>query len=103
MPAARPGGDGLPFVYAGTMLVQGQGSAAVVAIGAQTEFGRIGKALQSIDSTPTRLQRETGWWCAGWRRAAAVVCAGRIDLWTHTRRLAGRLSGRRDSCHGYPA
>ena len=95
MPAARPGGDGLPFVYAGTMLVQGQGSAEVVAIGAQTEFGRIGKALQSIDSTPTRLQRETG---AVVRRLAAgglLLCALVVLIYGLTRGdwLAGFLAG----------
>ncbi|HYK15833.1 MAG TPA: cation-translocating P-type ATPase, partial [Burkholderiales bacterium] len=95
MPAARPGGDGLPFVYAGTMLVQGQGSAEVVAIGAQTEFGRIGKALQSIDSTPTRLQRETG---VVVRRLAAgglLLCALVVLIYGLTRGdwLAGFLAG----------
>ena len=55
----RPGGDDLPFVYSGTLLVQGQGVAQVVATGAGTEFGKIGRALQGIDSRPTRLQRET--------------------------------------------
>ncbi len=95
MPAARPGGDGLPFVYAGTMLVQGQGSAEVVAIGAQTEFGRIGKALQSIDSTPTRLQLETG---VVVRRLAAgglLLCALVVLIYGLTRGdwLAGFLAG----------
>jgi Ca2+-transporting ATPase len=56
----RPGGDGLPFVYSGTMLVLGHGVAQVVGTGANTEFSRIGKALQSIDTRPTPLQRETG-------------------------------------------
>ena len=45
---ARPGGDELPFVYAGTLVVQGQGMVEVQAIGAQTEMGKIGKALQSM-------------------------------------------------------
>ena len=42
---ARPGGDDLPFVYSGTMLVQGRGVARVMATGWRTEFGKIGKAL----------------------------------------------------------
>jgi Ca2+-transporting ATPase len=57
----RPGGDDLPFVYSGTMLVQGQGVAEVVATGVHAEIGKIGKALQRIVVEPTPLQRETRW------------------------------------------
>jgi Ca2+-transporting ATPase len=39
---SRPGGDDLPFVFAGTMLVQGRGLGRVVATGSRTELGRIG-------------------------------------------------------------
>ncbi|WP_265271296.1 cation-transporting P-type ATPase [Nostoc sp. KVJ3] len=35
---ARPGGDELPFVYSGTLVVQGQRIAQVQAVGAQTEI-----------------------------------------------------------------
>lgn len=55
---ARPGGDELPFVYSGTLVVQGQGIARVKAIGAQTEMGKIGKALQKIKPETTPLQQE---------------------------------------------
>ncbi|MDA8404586.1 MAG: cation-translocating P-type ATPase [Desulfobacteraceae bacterium] len=54
-----PGGDDLPFVYSGTLVVQGQGIACVKATGAHTELGKIGKALQAIESEQTPLQRET--------------------------------------------
>jgi len=43
----RPGGDDLPFVFSGTMVVQGHGVAEVKATGIHTELGKIGKALQS--------------------------------------------------------
>ncbi len=56
---ARPGGEDLPFVYSGTLVVQGQGVAQVQAIGANTELGRIGKALQGLRLEDTPLQRET--------------------------------------------
>jgi len=56
----RPGGDDLPFVYSGTLVVQGQGYARVLETGAQTELGRIGKALQSVETEDTPLQREMG-------------------------------------------
>lgn len=54
----RPGGDELPFVFSGTLVVQGQGIAKVQAIGAQTEMGKIGKALQKVQPEPTPLQQE---------------------------------------------
>jgi len=57
--ATRPGGDDLPFVYSGTMLVQGRGIACVTATGARTEIGRIGKALQAIEPDETFLQKKS--------------------------------------------
>ncbi|MBI3996976.1 MAG: cation-translocating P-type ATPase [Candidatus Omnitrophica bacterium] len=57
----RPGGgDDQPCVYAGTLVVQGQAIAEVLAIGLQTEMGTIGKALQTIEPEDTRVQREVG-------------------------------------------
>jgi len=55
---ARPGGDDLPFVYSGTMVVQGHGVAKVLATGIRTEIGRIGKALRTVETEETILQRE---------------------------------------------
>ncbi len=66
---ARPGGDDLPFVYSGTLVVQGRGVAEVLAIGQDTEIGKIGRALQSVPLEKTHLQRET----ARWVRILAVV------------------------------
>ncbi len=57
---ARPGGDDLPFIFSGTLIVQGQGIAAVQAIGTSTEIGKIGKALRSVELEKTPLQKETG-------------------------------------------
>lgn len=55
----RPGGDDLPFVYSGTLVIQGQGIAQAHAIGSATEIGKIGKALQKIEEEKTPLQKET--------------------------------------------
>lgn len=60
MAMARPGGDDLPFVYSGTLVVQGQGIAEVQATGSNTELGKIGKSLQSVEPEETSLHRETG-------------------------------------------
>jgi len=54
----RPGGDDLPFVFSGTLVVQGQGFAEIRATGAKTELGKIGKALRSIEPEATKLQAE---------------------------------------------
>jgi len=55
---ARPGGDGLPFVYAGAMVIRGHGIGEVFAIGMGTEMGKIGKALSEIESEPSTLSRQ---------------------------------------------
>ncbi|MFA6473208.1 MAG: HAD-IC family P-type ATPase, partial [Candidatus Latescibacterota bacterium] len=57
---SSPGGDDLPFVYSGTMIVQGQAIAQVLATGIHTELGKIGKALKSVGTEETSLQKETG-------------------------------------------
>jgi Ca2+-transporting ATPase len=57
---SRPGGEDLPFVYSGTLVVQGQGVAQVRATGSHTEMGKIGKALQTVLVEGTPLQREVG-------------------------------------------
>ncbi len=52
----RPGGDDLPFVYSGSLVVRGTGIAEVMATGALSEIGRIGKTLNSLEMEPPRLQ-----------------------------------------------
>ena len=56
----KPGGDSTPFLFSGTLVVQGQGIAEVRATGPQTEMGKIGKALQVLEVESTPLQRQTG-------------------------------------------
>lgn len=55
----RPGGDNLPFVYSGTLITRGHGLAQVLATGARTEMGKIGKSLQGIKEENTLLKKET--------------------------------------------
>ena len=55
----RPGGDDLPFVYSGTLVVKGQGVAEVRSTGIRTEIGKIGKALQILEPEDTALQIQT--------------------------------------------
>src|SRR5215471_195082 len=58
--ALHPGGDGLPIVYAGSMIVQGGATVRVFAIGLDTAMGRIGRALATIEEPEGPLQRQTG-------------------------------------------
>ena len=54
----RPGGDGTPWVFSGTLVVKGHGIALVRLVGQGTELGRIGAALRTIETERTPLQRE---------------------------------------------
>jgi Ca2+-transporting ATPase len=59
-PPGRPGGDDLPYVYSGSLVVRGQGRAEVTATGPRSEIGKIGVAITGIETEPPRLQAETG-------------------------------------------
>ena len=56
----RPGGDDLPCVFSGTLVARGQGIAKVRATGPESEIGKIGEALGTIETAPPRLKQETG-------------------------------------------
>lgn len=56
----KPGGDNLPYVFSGTLIIKGHGFAQVVETGARTEMGKIGKALMSVRVEKTGLQKEIG-------------------------------------------
>ena len=55
----RPGGDATPFLFAGTMIVRGQGLARISRTGEATALGKIGASLATIESEPTLLQQTT--------------------------------------------
>lgn len=55
----RPGGDGLPLVFSGTLVVRGSGLARIAATGPHSEIGRIGRSLALLEAEPPRLYRET--------------------------------------------
>jgi Ca2+-transporting ATPase len=58
-PPARPGGDDLPYVYSGSMVVRGHGRAEVSSTGARSEIGKIGLAITGIETEPPRLRVQT--------------------------------------------
>lgn len=45
-------------VYSSTLVTQGKGLALISETGKNTQFGKIGTSLQSIEQQPTRLQKE---------------------------------------------
>jgi len=94
-PAARPGGDDLPFVYAGTLVVSGHGLAEVRATGAGSEMGRIGSVLAAVEPTRTLLQREVGRLVVIVAGAGLALCAGLVLIHGLTRGgwLRGLLAG----------
>jgi Ca2+-transporting ATPase len=91
----RPGGDGLPFIYSGTMVARGQGIAEVRATGVHTEIGRIGTALESVKPDETRLQRETSRLVRNFAVAGLLLCTIVVVIYGITRHdwLNGFLAG----------
>jgi Ca2+-transporting ATPase len=91
----RPGGDNLPFVYSGTMVVKGQGVARVLATGRHTEIGKIGRALQAVETEGTLLQRETGRLVRNMALVGLSLCAVVVVVYGITRGnwLNGLLAG----------
>ncbi len=55
---ARPGGDDLPFVYSGSLIVRGTGTAEVIATGPRSEIGKIGKSLGDLETAAPHLQTQ---------------------------------------------
>ena len=55
----RPGGDDLPYVFSGSLIVGGTGIGEVIAIGALSEMGKIGQSLARLETEQPRLQAQT--------------------------------------------
>lgn len=81
----QPGGDDLPFVFSGTLIVQGHGIARVVSIGSQTEMGKIGTALQRITAEETLLKKETNLLVKNFTIAGVILCLLVIVIYGITR------------------
>lgn len=83
---ARPGGDDLPFVWSGTLVVQGEGIACVSATGAHSEIGRIGASLRTLTPERSPLQNEVA-------RLVKVFAIGGVVLSLITIAMYGTLRG----------
>ena len=93
--AKRPGGDDLPFVYSGALIVRGSGIAEVTATGPTSEIGKIGQSLGKLETETPHLQKQV-------RVTRFQVCpswwggqpSGGAALWLPARQLArGRARG----------
>jgi Ca2+-transporting ATPase len=73
--ARRPGGDDLPWVFSGSLVVRGRGMGEVIATGALSEIGKIGQSLSTLETEQPRLQEQT-------RRLVAVfaVVGGAVSI-----------------------
>jgi len=90
-----PGGDDIPVVYSGSMIVQGNGLVKVTATALNTEIGKIGKALESVKEESTRLKREMGTLVKRLTVIGILLCVMIIVIYTLTRGdlLKGFLAG----------
>ena len=91
----RPGGDDLPFVYSGSLIVRGTGISEVTAIGAASEIGKIGHSLSNLEIAPPRLQRQTRKLVQAFAIFGGVVCVVAVLLYGSMRGdwLEGVLAG----------
>ena len=83
--AMRPGGDGLPRVYAGSMVVQGGGTARVLATGIGSAIGQIGHALATVVEPESPLKRQTAALVRWFAVAAVLLSLAAAGLYYFTR------------------
>jgi Ca2+-transporting ATPase len=90
-----PGGDDIPVVYSGSMIVQGNGLVKVTATAINTEIGKIGRALDSVKEEPTRLKREMATLVKRLAIIGILLCFLVIAIYTISRGdlLKGFLAG----------
>lgn len=91
----RPGGEDLPFIYSGSMVIGGWGMAQVSSTGLNTEIGKIGKSLKNIKNEDTLLHKETSR-IVRWLVAIGAMLCGLVVLFYFLVRddlLGGFLAG----------
>jgi Ca2+-transporting ATPase len=95
MKPTNPGGDDMPFVYSGTLVLQGHGMAKVTGTGMHTEMGKIGKALQTITQEETLLKKETSHLVRNFAIVGIILCVFVVIVYGMTRGdwLNGLLAG----------
>lgn len=82
----RPGGEGLAYVFSGSLVVRGNGLCRIAATGANSEIGQIGQALALLDTQSPRLYQET-------RYLIALFAMGAVAITVFAVLLFGLLRG----------
>ena len=87
--------NGAERVYFGTVVVRGRGLARTIATGGNTEIGKIGKSIQSIDRSQTPLQRSTSRLVKFFGASGSVLCVLVVVVFGLTRGnwIQGLLAG----------
>jgi Ca2+-transporting ATPase len=90
-----PGGDGTPWVFSGSLVVKGQGIAEVLRTGTRTELGKIGEALESVQTERTMLQRDVDRIVARIAAIGLTMAAAVVVIYGFTRAdwLEGAMAG----------
>lgn len=91
----RPGENGIPYVFSGTLIISGHGEAKVAKTGMHTEMGKIGKALETVRQEDTLLRKETGRIVKSFTISGIILCMLVLVLYTlrYGNLLQGFLSG----------
>ncbi|MBU4033150.1 MAG: cation-translocating P-type ATPase, partial [Candidatus Thermoplasmatota archaeon] len=71
--------------FSGTLVTAGQGIAEILATGAGSELGKIGKALERVEPEPTLLQKETRRLVRTFAMVGLVACALVVVVFAFTR------------------
>ena len=82
---AEPGGDDQPFVYAGTVLVQGAGIGQVTATGRHSAIGQIGRSLEQTQTATSPLRIQTGQLVRRLATIALFLCCTLVLIYGYTR------------------
>jgi Ca2+-transporting ATPase len=90
-----PGGDDHPHVFSGTLITQGRGMARVLATGARSEIGKIGKALHEVVIETSPLQKEINRLVRWLAVIGVMLCLVLVLIYGFTRSdwLHGLLAG----------
>ena len=93
--APHPGGDGLPYVFAGSLIVRGSGRAEVRATGSRSEMGQIGVLLRDIPAEATPLSQQLDRLVRLFATAGLTVSAAVVVLYGFTQGawIQGLLAG----------
>ncbi len=83
------------YLFGGTLIVKGEGVAKVIEIGINTKIGKIGKSLENVEESETKIKKETAKIVRFVFIIAVSLCAIVVGFYGFVRNdwLEGALSG----------